>query len=171
MIRIARLLAATALAATTLSGPAAAQTGEVVKETHGDWNIVCAAAGSPCVMQQEGKGPDGSVVIDFRVRKVTDVTLPDGTSVTAAIQIAAPLGVLLLAGVQVKIDGNEARTAPFEVCGPSGCIVRQPMSADFLAELKGGSKAAISIYAVPQQLVETSISLSGFTAAFNALEP
>lgn len=165
-----RLIAASALALATLAGTAAAQGGEVVRETHGDWNILCAESGSPCVMQQEGKGPDGSTVIDFRVRKVTDVTLPDGTAVDAAVQIAAPLGVLLLAGVQVSVDGKEARSAPFEVCGPSGCIVRQPMSNEFIAELKGGATAKVSIYAVPQTLVETDISLRGFTAAFNALQ-
>lgn len=174
MIRsISRLVAASLLALTVAAPPAAAQSGggEVVKSTHGDWKVLCAAAGSPCVMQQEGKGPDGSTVIDFRVRRVTDVTLPDGTPVSAAIQIAAPLGVLLLAGVQVKIDAGEARTAPFEVCGPSGCIVRQPMSTEFIDELKGGTNAVVSIYAVPQTLVEATISLRGFTAAFNALEP
>ncbi len=171
MIRLTKILAASALALATAAGPVAAQTGEVVKTTYGDWNIVCAEDESVCVMQQAGLGTDGQPVIDFRVRRVEGPTLPDGTPVTAAIQIAAPLGVLLLAGVQVQVDAKEPRTAPFEVCGPSGCIVRQPMSDDFVADLKGGNTAKVSIYAVPQTLVETNISLKGFTKAFDSLKP
>lgn len=154
--------------------PAAVQAQEAVniKTTYGDWNIMCAPEGAPCLMQQAANGSDGQPVIEFRIRRLPAGTnLPDGTSVQAAVQIAAPLGTLLIAGVQVSVDGREPRTAPFEVCGPSGCIVRQPLSDDFLNEMKRGNNAKISIYAVPDRLVEVNISLSGFTRAFNSLEP
>mgnify|MGYP006287653353 FL=1 len=160
-------LAVLALAA-LLCLPAAAQ--ESVRETHGDWTVLCNdTQPDACVMQQTGQGNEGNDLLDVRVRKLEGVTTEEGERVPAAIQIAAPLGVLLRGGVRVRVDGNEERGAPFEICVQNGCIVRDLMSEAFLEEMKRGITARMTIVSPREGEVTSDISLDGFTAAFNAL--
>lgn len=167
-----RRLAVAATAAVVLaSATAGAQQQEQVRATHGDWAIRCVEGGDTCVMAQTGKGPEGNDVLEVRIRKLQGVTAQDGTNVPAAIQVLTPLGVLLPAGVRVQVDSKQVRAAPFEICGPAGCVVRQAMSEDFLDEMRGGNTARLTIVAAPQNEIGVNISLRGFTRAFNELNP
>ena len=167
-------MAAFALAALTLSGPAAAQEAtqdeETVKETHGAWDVVCVSA-TPiqCALRQIGKTADGKKALVVHIRKLDGVKTQDDKTVPAVIQITTPLGTILRAGVKVQVDAGEPRTGVFEVCIPSGCILRDPMSEEFLAGLKAGNVATMSFTVLQQGTLTVSISLKGFTKAYKAL--
>ncbi len=183
-------LAALSLAAVALSGQAEAQTqdqsqapdqgqaeaqaqppaGETVKETHGDWEVVCSA-GQPdlCVMRQVGLNAEGKRVLEVRIRKLTDKKTEDGKPIPAAIQITTPLGSLLRAGVRVQIDSSEPTVGAFEVCVPSGCVVRDAMSEEFLGRLRAGTKAKMTFGLLQRGEISADVSLKGFTKAFAAL--
>ncbi|MGF1503018.1 MAG: invasion associated locus B family protein [Paracoccaceae bacterium] len=169
-----KLTALLALAALAQSA-AAQDVQEVVTGTYGDWDIRCAtdpeANREVCVMHQVGKGPAGNDVLEVRVRKLDGVQTNEGQTVPAAIQIAAPLGVLLRSGVRVQVDGNQTRAAGFEICVPGRCLVRDAMTTDFLNEMKRGSTARMTVVSPQQGEVTVNVSLSGFTAAFNNLNP
>lgn len=167
-------VAAFALAALALPGhPVAQDTAaptETVKATHGAWEIVCATAQPDlCVMRQFGKNAEGNNVIEIRIRELEGVTSQDGKTFPAAIQITTPLGTILPAGVTVTVDAGEPRTGVFEVCVPNGCIIRDPMSEEFLANLKAGKVAKMTFNALQLGTLNVDISLKGFTKAFNAL--
>jgi invasion protein IalB len=167
-------MAAFALAALTLPGSAAAQdttqATETVKATHGAWDIVCATAQADlCVMRQFGKTADGKKVLIIRIRKLDGVKTQDGKTIPAAIQITTPLGTILRAGVKVQVDAGEPRTGAFEVCVPNGCILRDPMTEEFLASLKAGKAVAMTFNVLQQGTLSVSISLKGFTKAFGKL--
>jgi len=171
-------MAAFALAALALPGPAVAQgvtqdtapQTETVKATHGAWEIVCSTAQADlCVMRQFGKNAAGKKVIDVRIRKLEGIKTQDGKTLPAAIQITTPLGTILRAGVTVKVDAGEPRTGAFEVCVPGGCILRDPMSEEFLASLKAGKAANMTFNLLQLGTVNVSISLKGFTKAFKEL--
>ena len=167
-------MVAFALAALTLPGPVAEQDTapqtETVKATHGAWEIVCATAQADlCVMRQFGKNAAGKIVIDVRIRKLEGIKTQDGKTLPAAIQITTPLGTILRAGVTVKVDAGEPRTGAFEVCVPGGCILRDPMSEEFLASLKAGKAANMTFNLLQLGTVNVSISLKGFTKAFKEL--
>ncbi len=172
-----QIAAACLLGTLVLPGSAAAQNAtqqqpanETVKATHGDWEIVCAAAEADrCVMRQIGTMADGKRVMEVRVRKLDGVETDDGQVVPAAIRIMTPLGSILPAGVSVSVDGSEPRTGPFEICLPQGCIVEDPMSEEFLGWLKSGVTARMTFGVIQQGEVNVDISLNGFTAAFAAL--
>lgn len=171
------IAAACLLGTLVLPGSAAAQNAaqqqpanETVKATHGDWEIVCAAAEADrCVMRQIGEMADGKRVMEVRVRKLDGVETDDGQVVPAAIRIMTPLGSILPAGVSVSVDGSEPRTGLFEICLPQGCIVEDPMSEEFLGRLKSGVTARMTFGVIQQGEVNVDISLNGFTAAFAAL--
>ena len=71
--------------------------------------------------------------------------------------------------VVLGIDAGEPRTGAFEVCIPSGCILRNPMSEEFLANLKAGKVANMTFDLLQLGTVNVNISLKGFTKAFKAL--
>ena len=164
--------AVTALLIGTASAPAqeAEQpaAGKVVA-THGDWQVRCAEAQDVCVMSQVGRNADGQDVLEVQFRKLSGAQTPEGTAIPAAMQIVTPLGVLLPAGVRVQVDGGEQAAAPYQVCTPEGCVVRQPLTTEVLNQLKAGANAKFTLVAVPQQEIPVNISLMGFTKAFESL--
>lgn len=171
MTRATRTLGAALAALTIATTGAPAQEGAAgnVVATHGAWQVRCAEGNKVCVMSQTGKDASGKQVLELQLRKLDGAQAPDGTPVPAAIQIVTPLGVLLPAGVRIKVDAEQERVAPYQVCTAEGCVIRQPLSTDFLNELKGGANATVTLVAVPQQEVPATISLMGFTKAFDSL--
>jgi invasion protein IalB len=167
-------MAAFALAALMLPGPAAAQdttqAAETVKATHGAWDIVCAtAAPDQCTLRQFGKTADGKKVLVVHIRKLDGVKTQDGKTFPGAIQIKTPLGTILRTGVKVQVDSGEPRTGVFELCIPSGCIFTDPLTEEFLASLKAGNAARMTFNVLRQGTLSVSISLKGFTKAFGKL--
>ncbi|MFV0476046.1 MAG: invasion associated locus B family protein, partial [Pikeienuella sp.] len=107
------------------------QQAATLKETHGAWEIRCAAAQpEACVMAQVGKRPDGQAVLRAAIRKTDGAKTPKGEPIAALLQIDAPLGVLLPAGVEVKIDGREIGRAQFQVCDSRACVASEPVAED-----------------------------------------
>ena len=120
-------------------------------------------------MRQLGKNAEGNTVINLQVRKLEGVKSSDGTPIPAVIVIVAPLGVLLPAGIAIKIDEKEPRGAQFDICLPAGCSMRQPVTEVFLAEMKAGKTATVQLVAAPKKEIKVEISLKGFTKAYKAL--
>lgn len=167
---IKQTLAALALTALVAPGQAAAQNQETVKATHGDWQVRCSQNDDKlCVIAQVGQTADGKNALEVRIRKLEGAKTKDGQVVPAAIQIITPLGTILRAGVRVSIDGGKPRTGAFEVCVPSGCVVRDAMSEDFLSQLKAGKAAKVSYTMLQKGEISATISLTGFTKAFGTL--
>ena len=108
-------------------------------------------------------------MLEVRIRKLNDVKTKDGKPIPAAIQITTPLGTLLRPGIKVQIDSGEATAGAYEVCVPSGCVVRDAMSEEYLARLRSGAKATMSFGLLQLGEITAVISLSGFTKAYGAL--
>jgi len=77
---------------------------------------------------------------------------------------------VLTEGLSLKIDQGEDAIAPFQVCTEQGCLVREPIADALISQLKKGNGATVTVVAANQGVVNSSISLSGFTAAYNALQ-
>ena len=167
-------IVAFALAALAFTGPAIAQDttqpAETVKATHGAWDVVCVTAKPEvCRLSQIGETAEGKKALIVNIGKLTDAKTKDGKIIPAAIRITTPLGSILRAGVKIQIDNNEPQTGAFEVCLPSGCIVSDAISEEYLGRLKSGSTAKMTFNVLQQGEVSVNISLKGFTKAFKAL--
>lgn len=143
---------------------------EVKKATHGAWDVICAEGQDICVMRQIGKDAKGNEVLAVTVRALKGVKAENGQPVPALIDIIAPLGVALRAGLRVKIDAGKERAAPYDICLANGCLVREPMSEEFLASFRNGTKAVMTLVAPQQGDISVTISLKGFTKAFGELK-
>ncbi|MDB2369068.1 invasion associated locus B family protein [Octadecabacter sp.] len=148
----------------------APQVGEqYLSEVFNDWAIRCLKTedgSDPCQMYQllsDGEGND--------VAEVAIVTLPAGGQVAAGATIVVPLETLLTQQITLRVDGGQARRFPFDFCNVGGCVTRVGLSADDIALFRRGAEATLTLVpaAAPDQQVTVTMSLSGFTAAYDAV--
>lgn len=139
------------------------------KETHGDWQIRCIRSpegDDPCQLYQLLKDSN-----DNSVAEINMFALSQGQQAVAGATIVAPLETLLTEQMTLAVDGGQARRYPFSWCSAGGCFARIGLSAGDIASFKRGSKATMTIVpaGAPNTKVVLTISLSGFTAGFDAI--
>lgn len=91
----------------------------------------------------------------------------EGAAVAAFIM---PLGVLLPPGVAVKIDEGEPLRFPVQRCQQVGCVAQLPLDKNQLANWRAGATGSFLLHRGDGQTVSIPFSLSGFTAASDALK-
>lgn len=139
---------------------------EVVRATHGDWQIRCAGETDNCFMYQLLLNAEGTPVAEFSLIK-----LPVGSEAVAGATVVAPLGTLLTRGLTMVVDENEATTYPFSWCTPPGCFARFGLTDLLVEGMRSGSELKVIVFSIAQTQVpvEATASLNGFTAAFEEL--
>ena len=143
--------------------------GELERTVHGDWEVACAANGQ-CAMAQIGQDAAGTPVLEMVIRKLPEPLEVGDRTAIAVLDVVTPLGVVLTEGLGLTIDSGRTESAPFQICTEQGCLVREPIDADLVQRLQRGGKARISMVAANQGVVESDISLTGFTAAYKAVK-
>ncbi|KAA8605591.1 invasion protein [Salipiger aestuarii] len=146
--------------------PAAPET--YIKTSHGDWQLQCLRvpegtdAEDPCQMYQLLKDGNGG-----NVAEVSLFRLENGGQVAAGGTFVVPLETLLTQKLSVAVDGAQAKRYDFSFCTQVGCYARVGFTADEIAQFKAGNTAKITIAPAlaPDQKVELTMSLAGFTAA------
>jgi len=141
----------------------------VERTTYKSWEVACLGDGTNCAMAQIGKDSAGNPVLEMVIRKLPEPLEAGGEIAVAVLDVITPLGVVLTEGLALKIDGGQDAIAPFQVCTEQGCLVREPVAEDLISRLKKGNGASVTVVAANQGVVSSTISLSGFTAAYNAL--
>jgi len=136
--------------------------------TFDDWRLRCIATADgndPCQMYQLLSDSAGSAIAEF-----TMFRLPEGAQAAAGATIVAPLETALEQGLTIKVDDAPARRYPFAFCNTVGCYARIGLTAEDVDAYRRGAQASIRIVpiAAPDQTVEVGLSLTGFTAAFDA---
>lgn len=153
---------------TAPAGPVSADS--ITREKVGAWDVACQSGGSNCAMAQVGNDSSGTPVLEMVVRKLEEPLEVGDRTAIAVLDVITPLGVVLTENLSVSIDGSRPESAPFQVCTEQGCLVREPIDSDLIDRFKRGNAAVISVTAMNQGEVKASLSLSGFTKAFNGLK-
>ncbi|MEM7546590.1 MAG: invasion associated locus B family protein [Pseudomonadota bacterium] len=174
MIKANLALIMTTLAIGGTAGQAAAQSqqpGTTVKEKHGAWEIRCSTQNTDaCAMAQTGNNASGQPVLQALIRKTPGLKGPNNEEIAAVMEVVTPIGVLIPAGVTVKIDGKEVGRGGYRYCSPQACVVQEPIQDQFVDQLKKGSGATLTIISAGNgETADVPISLSGFTKAYNGL--
>jgi invasion protein IalB len=139
---------------------------EIVRESHGDWEVRCLPDESECFLYQLALDGDENPVAEFSL-----VTLPAGSEAVAGVTVVTPLGTLLPAGLQMQIDGTNAGQYDFTFCTQVGCFARFGLTTESINAMKRGRAATLRVAAVqaPERPIDLRVSLTGFTAGFDAL--
>ncbi len=140
-----------------------------VKEKHGDWQVRCIRTEDgkdPCQLYQLLKDQQGNTVSEISL-----FALPEGEPAAAGATIAVPLETLLTQQLTLVIDSGQPKRYPFSWCSAAGCFARVGFTAPEVAAFKAGSNGILTIVPVvaPDQKVELTFSLSGFTAGYDAV--
>ncbi|WP_300019172.1 invasion associated locus B family protein [uncultured Roseobacter sp.] len=148
-------------------GPKVGET--YVKEEHGDWSMRCIKTeegDDPCQMYQLLADGEGTPISEFTLFR-----LPDGGQARAGATVIVPLETSLAAQLTVKIDSNAAKRYPFAFCNSIGCYARIGLTQEDIDGFKKGNQATLTIVPVlaPDQKVDISLSLTGFTAAYDVV--
>lgn len=166
LLSILPLFAATGAVAQQQGAP---QT--LLKATHGAWEVHCLADNDrACYMSQVANGGNGKPLVSVRIQKTPNLKGPKGEAIPAVIQIQAPLGVLLTAGLSLQVDAAQPGLAPYKFCTPQNCVVEEPVSDELIGRMKKGSAAKMGVIsALNGEKSEANVSLSGFTRAYDSL--
>lgn len=164
--RLALTLSALLLASGTALAQETTEFGEpTVRATHGDWQVLCTlddALLEECFIGQALDDQNSG----RRAMTAMVMKAPDGST---ALRITVPLGVLIPAGLNLAVDGADIGDVGFVACFPDGCMTQVGMSPEVIASLKGGSEALVTVHDFDNQQITLPLSLTGFTAAFDAL--
>lgn len=156
-------VAAAALAAAV--APAAAQS--VVKSKHGDWEVRCetppGASHQQCALIQSVTAADRPNV------NLVVIVLKTADGKSRLLRVIAPLGILLPAGLGLKVDNTDVGRAGFVRCLPSGCIAEVVMQKKLIHELSTGKTATFIIFNTPEQGIGIPLALAGFKQGFAEL--
>jgi invasion protein IalB len=159
-------LALTVVLLASLSGhPAFAQ--GAVKSVHDDWQIRCE---TPPGAQAEQCALFQSVIAEDRANVgLTVLVIKTADQKSRLMRIQAPLGVLLPAGLGLKIDDVDVGRAGFVRCLPRGCYAEVVMDETLLKQLKAGTTATFFIFQTPEEGIGFPVSLKGFGPGYDKL--
>jgi len=148
-------------------GRTAQQDQNYIKDEYGDWQLRCFRSGAeedPCQMYQLLTEEGGNPIAEFSLFR-----LPEGAQAVAGATIVVPLGTLLSEELKLSVDGGRAKTYAFSFCTMVGCYARIGFTQAEIDAFKAGANANLQIVPAqaPDQVVDISASLSGFTAAFD----
>ena len=137
-----------------------------VREESGDWALRCLRTedgNDPCQLYQLLEDAEGNAVAEISM-----FPLPEGSPAAAGATIVAPLETLLTENLTLAIDTSEPKRYPFTFCNRAGCVARVGFTAEEVQQFRNGNAVQMSIVpaAAPDQTVELTISLTGFTAGF-----
>ena len=158
------ILAASA-AVTALTWPAAAQS--IVKAKHGDWEERCetppGASREQCALIQSVTAEDRPNI------NLVVIALKTADGKARLLRVIAPLGILLPAGLGLKVDQVDVGRAGFVRCLPSGCIAEVAMQDKLIDQLSNGHTATFIIFNTPEEGIGIPLALAGFKEGFAAL--
>jgi invasion protein IalB len=152
-------------AALGFSAPAQAQ--GAVRATHGDWQLRCetppGARAEQCALVQNVAAEDRpNVTLLVIVLKTAD-------NQSRLLRVVAPLGVLLPAGLGLKIDDRDIGRAGFVRCLNTGCIAEVVMDDALIGNLRGGKTATFIVFQTPEEGIGIPVSLEGFGPGLESL--
>ncbi len=139
----------------------------VIKSTHGDWQQRCetppGAKNEQCALVQNVMAedrPNLTLVI---------IALKTADGKARLLRMVAPLGILIPAGIGLRIDETDIGRAGYVRCLNTGCIAEAVLDDTLLNQLKNGKTATFILFQTPEEGVGVPVSLEGFAAGFDSL--
>ena len=164
--RAAMVIATVAALAGAGTGPVQAQ--GVVKQSFGDWQLRCekpaGASADQCALVQNVAASDRPNVTLL----VIVLNTADGKG--RLLRVLAPLGVLLPAGLGLKIDQSDVGRAGFVRCLPTGCVAEVVMDDNLVNRLKAGKIGTFVVFQTPEEGIGVPVTLNGLDKGLEALK-
>ena len=110
---------------------------------------------------------------DTPIAEISLFKLPAGEIAIAAANVMVPLETLLTNKFRFAFSEELVKEFPYSFCNKNGCLVRMGLLEEDIEAMKRGANSEISIthIANPKSAINLTLSLNGFTAAFETLKP
>ena len=137
--------------------------------TFSDWQLRCERLQDGvdrCQMYQLLTDQSGNSVAEINL-----FPLPEGGPAEAGAAVMTPLETLLTENLRVSVDGGEVRVYPYSFCTVEGCVAQLGFTPEEVTGFKRGAAAQVTLVPAraPDRTVDLTMSLSGFTAAYDEL--
>src|SRR5690242_12912476 len=165
----AAAMAAAGAAACLLASAGSASAQGAIRSVHGDWQIRCE---TPPGAQSEQCALFQSVVAEDRAAfGITVLVLKTADQKTRLMRVKAPLGILLLAGLGLKVDNVDVGRVGFMKClsVPPGCFAEVVIDDKLIGQLRSGQTATFFIFLTPEEGIGFPLSLKGFGEGYDQL--
>jgi invasion protein IalB len=150
-----------------LAGSVPARAQAVIRNTFGDWQVRCetpaGAKSEQCALVQNVVAEDRPNV------SLLVIALKTADGKARLLRMVAPLGILLLSGVGLRIDQADIGRAPYVRCLTTGCIAEAVLDDTLLGQLRGGQSATFILFQTPEEGIGIPVSLNGFGPGFDSL--
>jgi invasion protein IalB len=138
-----------------------------IRSVHGDWQIRCE---TPPGAQNEQCALFQSVVAEDRASVgITVLVLKTADQKSRLMRVQAPLGVLLPAGLGLKVDNVDVGRAGFVRCLQRGCYAEVVMDDELIKKMRDGQTATFFIFQTPEEGIGFPLSLKGFGEGYDQL--
>jgi len=138
-----------------------------VKSTSGDWQMRCenpaGARTEQCALVQSVSAEDRPNI------NLVVIVLKTADGKSRLLRVLAPLGVLLPAGLGLKIDQTDVGRAGFVRCTANGCVAEVMMDDELIGKLKKGESATFIVFQTPEEGIGIPVSLKCFGTGFDSL--
>lgn len=137
-----------------------------------DWNVRCVAANpgelEKCEIQQLLFLNENTPIADISIFK-----LPPNEIAIAAANVMVPLETLLTKKFRFAFSADNIKEFPYSFCNQNGCLVRMGLLEEDIEAMKKGDFSQLSITHIsrPDSTINLSLSLKGFTSAFEIIKP
>lgn len=132
----------------------------VVRSSHGDWQMRCetppGARAEQCALVQNVAADDRPNVT------LLVIALKTADTQNRLLRVVAPLGILLPAGLGLRIDDKDIGRAGFVRCLNTGCIAEVVMDEGLVDNLRKGQTATFIVFQTPEEGIGIPVSLAGF---------
>jgi invasion protein IalB len=163
------LVAGAALAGSLMVSSQAVAQEEQQQQQDAAWVKLCEKAPS---LQEEGQeldvclthheridGNTGRVLVSAAIRQV------EGKD-TRSLMVMVPLGMALPAGVQAKVDDNEAIKLNYTLCHVGGCTAETEATDEIIEQFRNGEQVVVAAMNLAGKPIGFPVPLSGFTKAY-----
>jgi invasion protein IalB len=170
MLRPAKLLAACLiLAFASQHARAQSEIGSgQVKGVYGAWKLKCAqlagAKREKCALVQD-------LALEDRKNMFMTVILLrsfDGGD-RKVLRVVAPLGMLVPAGLGLKVDGADVGHVPFIKCFHLGCVAEVVVNEELLSKFASGQTASFIVFPTQESGIGFPAPLAGFSDGLKGL--
>lgn len=139
-----------------------------VKGTFGHWTIRCeipaGAKAEQCALVQSVTAADHA-----GISAVVIVLKSAETQGGRILRVVVPLGILLPAGLGLRIDDADIGRTGFMRCISTGCVAEVVMDETLTNKLRVGDTAFFVVFQNSEEGIGLPVTLSGFSAGLDAL--
>lgn len=138
-----------------------------VKAVYGAWKLKCAqlagAKQDKCALVQDIKLEDKPGMF------LTVLFMRAFDSDKKLLRIVAPLGMVLPAGLGLRIDDGDVGNVSFLKCWKQGCLAEVTVDDKLIAKLTSGHTASFIVFPTPEKGVGFPAPLAGFAEGMKGL--